>query len=90
MGDTRKMAQQLRAVTVLAEDLSSNPSTHMASHNHSEFQFQGTPLSHAPSRQVPHTHTCGQNSHTHNMYNFLKNIKNQETNSKNSGGKIIK
>jgi hypothetical protein len=29
-----EMAQQLRALTALPEDLSSNPSNHMVAHNH--------------------------------------------------------
>ena len=36
------MAQQVRALTVLAEDSSSVPSTHMVAHSHLQLQYQGT------------------------------------------------
>lgn len=35
------MAQQLRALDVLAHSLGFVPSTHMAAHNHLSLQFQG-------------------------------------------------
>ena len=40
-GGTGEMAQQLRALAMLAEDPSSIPRTHMATHNCLWFQFQG-------------------------------------------------
>jgi hypothetical protein len=36
------MAQQLRALPALAEDLGSIPATHRAAHNCLQLQFQGT------------------------------------------------
>jgi hypothetical protein len=36
------MAQQLRAMTALLEDLGSSPTTHMAAGKHPLFQFQET------------------------------------------------
>jgi hypothetical protein len=39
--ETREMALQLKALTVLLEDPSSIPSTHSVAHNHLEVQSQG-------------------------------------------------
>ena len=52
---TRKLAQQLRALAALAEDLSLVPSNLMAAHSH---RYQACTL-----------HACRQNTHTHNSKN---------------------
>ena len=59
-----KMAQQLRTLTTLPEDLESNPSTHLAAHNCLELQYL----------TLSHRHTCRQNNDAHEKNRLIKKI----------------
>jgi hypothetical protein len=63
-----EMAQWLKTLSVLLEDLGSVPYIDMVAHNHLLSQFQGLALSLRASegtRHVEHGQTCRQNTHTH-------------------------
>ena len=49
------MAQQLKALTVLAEDISSVPSTRVVAHNHLNLHFQAIMFSLASLVSCTHT-----------------------------------
>lgn len=73
-----RMSQQFRALTSLANDLSSNPSTHMEAHNHARMKFKRLwcPLwSLWHCTHVVHKHTCGQSTHEHKILKLKMFIK---------------
>ncbi|EGW04989.1 hypothetical protein I79_003494 [Cricetulus griseus] len=51
------MAQQLRALVALPEDLGSSPSTHMAAYSHLQLQSQG--IQHPLPVSMGTRHGCG-------------------------------
>lgn len=65
--DVGEMAQRLRALTVLPEDLSLMTSTHMLFYNHLELQFQGIQrhlLTSLDTRRANVAHTYKAGKHT--------------------------
>ena len=59
------MAQWLKELAAILEDLGSNPCTNMAAHNCLSLQFQG-------DQTPPHRHACRQNTNAHRINKSLK------------------
>ena len=70
------MAQQLRAMTILPEDLGLIPSAHVAAHNCLLLNLW------PPQAQMVHGHTCeAKHQHTSNQIHFQKKVQKQNTRS---------
>lgn len=75
------MDQQLRALSVLPEDLSSSSSAHMVFHNCALTPVPGDPT---PGMHMVHRHIFRQNTHTKNF----KNTKNNYSRARHGGVRL--
>ena len=75
---SRELAQGLRALAALLEDMGSIPTAHMVADPGLQFQETDALFWHpqAPSTQVMCRHTCRQNTHLHK--NFFKVFKEKD------------